>query len=88
MENIPSTLDTGVYRKLVLQLLNSMSSGGGGGGNDGFVIPAYNDVVLQYSNTEFPTKPTYITFKQNGTNVYYVALEYDANGALTRVFQD
>jgi hypothetical protein len=34
MSNIPATLDTAVYRKLVLQLLNSLvaASGGGGGG--------------------------------------------------------
>ena len=31
MSNIPSTLDTAVYRKLVLQLLNSLVAGGGGG---------------------------------------------------------
>jgi len=36
----------------------------------------------------FPTYPTYMTFKQNGTPVYYLALTYDVNGALTRVQQD
>jgi hypothetical protein len=54
----------------------------------GFVIPPYNDVELQYQNGAYPTKPTYITFKQNGTPVYYIYLEYDANGAVTRVAQD
>jgi len=54
----------------------------------GFAIPAYNDVVLEYSNSSYPTKPTYITFKLNGTPVYYVYLQYDGNGALTRVAQD
>jgi len=54
----------------------------------GFSIPPYNDVVFEYNNGSFPTKPTYITFKQNGTNVYALDLSYDANGALTRVVQD
>jgi len=54
----------------------------------GLQIPPYNDVVFQYNNSSYPTKPTYITFKQNGTEVYYLDLSYDANGALTRVFQD
>ena len=54
----------------------------------GFVIPAYDDVVLQYNNVDFPTKPTYITFKKNGTNVFALDLSYDANGAVTRILQD
>jgi len=47
-----------------------------------------NDVVMEYTNSSFPTKPTEIIFKQNGTPVYYLALTYDANGAVTRVAQD
>jgi hypothetical protein len=54
----------------------------------GFSIPAYNDVEFQYQNGAFPTQPTYITFKQNGNAVYYIYLQYDGNGALTRVAQD
>jgi hypothetical protein len=53
-----------------------------------FQIPPYNDVELQYANSSFPTKPTEIIFKQNGTSVYYLQLFYDANGALTRISQD
>jgi hypothetical protein len=60
----------------------------GGALSTGFAIPAYNDVVMLYQNEAFPTKPTFITFKQNGTPVYYVFLTYDENGALTRVAQD
>ena len=60
----------------------------GGSLTTGFAIPAYNDVVMLYQNGSFPTKPTYITFKQNGTPVYYLYLEYDVNGAVTRVAQD
>ena len=54
----------------------------------GFPIPQYNDVEFLYQNGSFPTQPTYITFKQNGTPVYYIYLQYDGNGALTRVAQD
>jgi len=54
----------------------------------GFSIPPYNDVVMEYTNGSFPTKPTEIIFKQNGTPVYYLALTYDVNGAVTRVQQD
>jgi len=60
----------------------------GGSLSTGFAIPAYNDVELLYQNGSYPTKPTYITFKQNGNPVYYVYLEYDNNGAVTRVAQD
>jgi hypothetical protein len=54
----------------------------------GFTIPPHNQVDMQYSNSSFPTKPTYITFKRNGTPVYYLYLNYDANGAVTSVGQD
>lgn len=60
----------------------------GGASTTGFAIPAYNDVEFLYQNGSFPTQPTYMTFKQNGTPVYYLYLEYDVNGALTRVAQD
>jgi hypothetical protein len=59
----------------------------GGSLSTGFAIPAYNDVVMLYENASFPTKPTFITFKQDGTIVYEVTLTYDANGALTRVYE-
>ena len=64
------------------------SVAGGGSFATGFAIPPYNDVVMEYTNSSFPTKPTEIIFKQNGTPVYYLALTYDGNGALTRVAQD
>lgn len=54
----------------------------------GFNIPPYNDVVLQYNNTSFPTKPTYMTFKLNGEPVYFLDLSYNSDGALIRVVQD
>ena len=60
----------------------------GGALTTGFAIPAYNDVVMEYTNGSFPTKPTEIIFKKNGTPVYYLALTYDVNGAVTRVQQD
>jgi hypothetical protein len=60
----------------------------GGSLTTGFAIPAYNDVEFQYQNGAFPTYPTYITFKQNGNAVYYLYLQYDVNGALTKVAQD
>lgn len=59
----------------------------GGALSTGFAIPAYNDVVMLYANAGFPTKPTTITFKQNGTTVYVLLLTYDANGATTRVVE-
>jgi hypothetical protein len=83
MSNIPSSLDTATFRHLVLEAISNPLPV-----VEGFQIPIYNDVVFQYDNGSFPTKPTYITFKQNGTNVYALDLSYDANGALTRVVQD
>ena len=91
MSNIPSILDDAKFRHLLLeqnetleasvtQLITNLTTG--------FVIPPYNDVVFQYSNSSFPTQPTYMTFKMNGTPVYYIQLDYDVNGALTRVSQD
>lgn len=76
--NIPTHNDNEVRS---LQKINDLLA-------NGFAIPPYNDVVFQYNNSSFPTKPTYITFKQDGTDVYALDLSYDANGALTRVFQD
>jgi len=103
MSDIPSTLDTAKFRHLVVEALYSGSGGSivslasngsvVNSGNplpvvQGFTIPAYNDVEFEYQNGAFPTQPTYITFKQNGTPVYYIYLQYDGNGALTRVAQD
>jgi hypothetical protein len=103
MSDIPSSLDTAKFRHLVLEALYSGSgssivslSANGSVVNSsnplpvvqGFTIPAYNDVEFQYQNGAFPTYPTYITFKQNGNAVYYIYLEYDGNGALTKVAQD
>ncbi len=80
MSNIPSSLDTATFRHLVLDDLNNITAL-----NAGFSIPPYNDVVMLYADAGFPTKPTTITFKQNGTDVYVLLLTYDANGATTRV---
>jgi len=86
MSNIPSSLDTATFRHLVLEDLNNITALNAS--IAGFAIPAYNDVVMEYTNGSFPTKPTEIIFKQNGTPVYYLALSYDVNGAVTRVQQD
>jgi len=83
---IASNLSTANYRASALTLLSSVATSTGN--LVGFAIPAYNDVVMEYSNGSFPTKPTEIIFKQNGTPVYYLALTYDVNGAVTRVQQD
>jgi hypothetical protein len=85
MSNIPSILDDARFRRLVLESLNSVTSSTTS--LVGFNIPPYNDVVMLYQNASFPTKPTFITFKQDGTIVYEVTLTYDANGALTRVYE-
>jgi hypothetical protein len=98
MSTIPSILDDAKFRHLVLQDLNNILTGTSGplpaGTNTignvnviGFTIPAYNDVVMAYANAGFPTKPTTITFKFNGTTVYILLLTYDANGAATRVVE-
>ena len=86
MSDIPSSLDTATFRHLVLDDLNNITALNAS--IAGFAIPPYNDVVMQYSNGDFPTKPTEIIFKQNGTPVYYLALTYDVNGAVTRIQQD
>ena len=83
---IASNLSTANYRASALTLIRSVAESTGNLVN--FNIPPYNDVVMLYQNGSFPTKPTYITFKQNGTPVYYLYLEYDVNGAVTRVAQD
>jgi len=57
----------------------------GGALTTGFAIPAYNDVVFQNNGNGDPTE---ITFKLNGTPVYYLAFTYDGNGYLTRIQQD
>lgn len=85
MSNIPSTLDTAKFRHLVLENLNNVTASTTS--IAGFNIPAYNDVVMAYANAGFPTKPTTITFKFNGTTVYILLLTYDANGAATRVVE-
>ena len=82
---IASNLSTANYRASALTLLSSVLSNTVSSVN--FAIPAYNDVVMLYQNASFLTKPTLITFKQNGTTVYSVTLTYDANGALTRVYK-
>jgi hypothetical protein len=82
---IPSTLDTAKYRRLVLEDLNNITALNAS--IAGFAIPAYNDVVMLYANAGFPTKPTTITFKQGATPVYVLLLTYDVNGAVTRVVQ-
>lgn len=86
MSDIPSFLDTATFRRLVLEGVDTFSTNSTSVA--GFSIPAYDDVVLLYANASFPTKPTYITFKKNGANVYVLELTYDANGALTHVGQD
>jgi len=83
---VASNLSTADFRASALTLIRSVAESTGNLVN--FNIPPYNDVVMLYQNEAFPTKPTFITFKQNGTPVYYVFLTYDENGALTRVAQD
>lgn len=82
---ISSNLSTANYRASALTLLSSVAASTGN--LVSFNIPPYNDVVMLYQNASFPTKPTFITFKQDGTIVYRVTLTYDANGALTRVYE-
>ena len=81
-EPIASSTSDGIDITLC-RILESVAVGGAL--TTGFAIPAYNDVVMAYANAGFPTKPTTITFKFNGTTVYILLLTYDANGAATRV---
>lgn len=55
---------------------------------NGFTIPPHNDVEIQYQNVAFPTKPTFMTFRMNGTPVAWFFLTYDAAGNLTRIQPD
>jgi hypothetical protein len=82
---VASNLSTANFRASALTLIRSVAQSTGNLVN--FNIPAYNDVVMLYQNASFLTKPTFITFKQDGTIVYRVTLTYDANGALTRVYE-
>jgi hypothetical protein len=54
----------------------------------GFVIPPHNEVEMQYNNEAHPTKPTFMTFRLNGTAVFWLALSYDQGGNLTRIQPD
>jgi hypothetical protein len=47
MSNIPATLDTAVYRKLVLQLLNSLVASGGGGSVSSSNVAVASDGVTR-----------------------------------------
>jgi hypothetical protein len=53
-----------------------------------FTIPPHNDVEIAYSLTAFPSKPTYMTFRLNGTAVFWLMFTYDAAGNLTRIQPD
>jgi hypothetical protein len=55
---------------------------------NGFTIPPHNDVEIAYSLTAFPSKPTYMTFRLNGTAVFWLMFTYDAAGNLTRIQPD
>jgi hypothetical protein len=56
--------------------------------SNGFTLPPHNDVAIQYANTSFPTKPTYMTFRLNGTEVFWLQFTYDGAGNLTRIQPD
>lgn len=56
--------------------------------SNGFVLPPHNDVEVQYQNGAYPDKPTYMTFRLNGTEVFWLALTYDQGGNLTRILPD
>lgn len=54
----------------------------------GFIIPAHNDIEITNSDVNGIQKPTYMTFRLNGTAVFYLQLSYDSNGNLTRIQPD
>jgi hypothetical protein len=54
----------------------------------GFVIPPHNDVEIQYGNEAYPDKPTFMTFRLNGTAVFWLVFTYDESGNLTRIQPD
>jgi hypothetical protein len=54
----------------------------------GFQIPPHNDIEITNSDVNGTQKPTYMTFRLNGTPVFYLMLSYDGNGNLTRVQPD
>jgi hypothetical protein len=54
----------------------------------GFQIPPHNDIEITNSDVNGTQKPTYMTFRLNGTIVFYLQLSYDSNGNLTRIQPD
>jgi hypothetical protein len=56
--------------------------------SNGFVLPPHNDVEIQYSNSAYPDKPTFMTFRLNGTAVFWLMFSYDESGNLTRIQPD
>lgn len=53
---------------------------------NGFALPPHNDVQISYvSGTD---KPSYMTFRLNGVEVYYLQFTYDGSGNLTRIQPD
>jgi hypothetical protein len=51
-----------------------------------FIIPPHNDIQIQYvSGTD---KPSYMTFRLNGTEVYWLMFSYDESMNLTRIQPD
>jgi hypothetical protein len=56
--------------------------------SNGFIIPPHNDVEIQYALSAYPTKATYMTFRLNGTPVFWLMFSYDQGGNLTRIQPD
>jgi len=54
----------------------------------GFQIPPHNDIEITNSDIYGTQKPTYMTFRLNGTPVFYLMLSYDGNGNLIRIQPD
>lgn len=54
----------------------------------GFRLPAHNDLEVSYTEIAGGNKPTYMTFRLNGTEVFWLVLSYDSAGNLLRIQPD
>jgi hypothetical protein len=54
----------------------------------GFQLPHHDDIQITNSDVNGVQKPTYMTFRMNGTPVFYLMITYDGNGNLVRIQPD
>jgi hypothetical protein len=81
--DVPSPVDTAKYRRLVLQLLNTISTsgggGGGGGGGSSFSIPSFNKKTFTSTSGNITT----ITYFNGSTQVAHRDLTYSGGQIAT-----